>query len=371
LSVIGIEGEFWMAGSVAGGGISHQVLTPEVRARIMRVYVDRLTEMGSPIVGNPVWLAQARRQAEGVLDDLACAETRVEAEPGQGDVDGDDRLSEEIGSARAMAGVHPGESLGAASVFFAVVVEQVALLEPAEVAALSVALHSSIMRRIGEAALSYASFLLKKVHNSHLEERRRMARELHDRAAHELGVGLQSLELHGIYADDQPERSAAKLETAKNSLREALRTVRALSAELGSAVGTEGLFAALHKYLNACVPPDITVRCVCTGDDRMLSEILSEELYLVLREAVRNALVHGDPGWLELTLDLGGGSLRGVVRDDGCGFDVETAMGESHGIGLSSMRERMELLGGTLTVTSSRGVGATVEVSVQIPDRAR
>jgi signal transduction histidine kinase len=363
-----------MTHSAGGGGISHNVLTPEVRVRILRTYVDRLTELGSPIVSNPAWLAQAERQAQAALDDLVLSGmSAVAAEDGQASP-APDRLSAEIGRTRAMTGVHPTDSLNAASVFFAVVLEQVALLESVDagaIASLGAVLHDSIMRRLGEAGLSYTSFLLKKVHSSHLEERRRMARELHDRAAHAIGVGLQSLELHGIYADDQPERSAMKLEMAKNSLRDALRTVRALSAELGSAVGTDGLFAALDKYLKVCVPPDIAVRCVCTGDDRQLPDIFSEELYLVLREAVRNALVHADPDWLELTLDLHGGSLRGVVRDDGEGFDVEAVMGENHGIGLTSMRERMELLGGSLTVTSSRRGGTTVEATVQIPDRSR
>jgi signal transduction histidine kinase len=363
-----------MTHSADGDRISPGVLTPDIRARIIRAYIARLGEIGSPIVGSGAWLAQATRQAEAVLDDLVLADLTVVATESDEAHLTPDGLSAEIGNTRAMTGMHPAESLSAATVFFGIVLEQLTppgSTDARAVVALSEVLHASIMRRVGVAALSYASFLLNKVHSSHLAERHRMARELHDRAAHAIGVGLQSLELHGIYADDQPERSAAKLETAKKSLRDALRTVRELSAELGSAVGTEGLFVALEKYLNVCVPPDIAVRCACTGDDRLLPEMYGEELYLVLREAVRNALVHADPDWVELTLDLDGGSLRGVVRDDGDGFDVQSALGDSHGVGLTSMRERMELLGGSLNVTSSRGGGTTVEATVQIPNRSR
>lgn len=358
---------------VDDNGIDPNGLTAAVRERILDTYLDRLVALGSPIVDNPVWLEQARHQAEAVLDDLSPSGLS-EAGPGFDRNVAMDPLSAEIGGTRAMTGIHPAESLNAATVLYAIVLEELIPPESTDVRraiALSEVLHGSIMRRIGVATISYASFLLKKVHGSHLEERRRMARELHDRAAHMVGVGLQNLELHGIYLDDQPERSAVKLETAKTALREALWTVRALSAELGSAVGTDGLVAALGKYLKVSVPPGIDIRFSSTGDDRILPDTYSEELYLVLREAVRNALLHGDPNWVEINLDIDGISLRGLVRDDGDGFDVEAALKESRGVGLTSMRERMELLGGSLTISSTRGGGTAIEATVQIPDRLR
>ncbi|PPK63134.1 histidine kinase [Actinokineospora auranticolor] len=359
--------------SAEGGGETGNGLTSAVRARILDTYLDRLADLGNPIAGNPEWLGQAMHQAEAVLTDLARADL--------GGVRGYDRshlaldpLSAEIGGERAVAGIHPTESLHAATVLFSTVIDEIVpagTADPRAVIALSEALHAAIMRRVGVATISYAGFLLKKVHNSHLEERHRMARELHDRAAHAVGVGLQNLELHDIYINDQPERSAAKLEVAKGALREALKTVRALSAELGSAVGADGLVAALGRYLKVSVPPDIDVRFTCSGDDQTVPDTYREEVYLVLREAVRNALLHGDPGRLDVCVDVEARGLHGVVRDDGDGFDVARVRQEDRGVGLTSMRERVALLGGTLTITSAAGRGTTVDIRVQLPEVVR
>jgi signal transduction histidine kinase len=353
------------------GDAADNGLTAAVRARILNTYLGRLANLGNPIVGNPQWLGQATHQAEAVLHDLVSVDLG-DCAPAYDRPDLRlDGLSAEIGDTRAMTGVHPAESLHAATILFSTVIDE--LVSDTEtnvrrVVALCEALHAAIMRRVGVATISYASFLLNKVHNSHLEERHRMARDLHDRAAHAVGVGLQNLELHDIYREDQPERSAAKLEVAKTALREALTTVRALSAELGSAVGSDGLFAAMAKYLNASVPPDVDVRFMHTGDDRLVPDTFREEIYLVLREAVRNALVHGDPGRIDVRIEIGGHGLRGEVHDDGDGFDVGRVQREHRGIGLTSMRERIALLGGELAVTSVAERGTTVTAHVLLPE---
>lgn len=357
-----------------GASTTGNGLTAVVRARILDTYLDRLADLGNPIVGNPEWLGQAMHQAEAVLVELESADLSNWVHGFDRSDIVRDSLSAEIGRTRAMTGVHPTESMHAASVLYGVVIDELVpdgYTDTRRVIALSETLHAAIMLKVGIATVTYADFLLKKVHNSHLEERHRMARELHDRAANAVGVGLQNLELHDIYVNDQPERSAAKLETAKSALREALRTVRALSAELGSAVGDEGLVAAMRKYLKASVPPDIDVHFASSGDDQQVPDTYREEVYLVLREAVRNALVHGDPSRIEVRLDVEDHSLHGVVRDDGDGFDVVTAVRERSGVGLTSMRERMALLGGSLTINSASGQGTTVDVCTQLPDRPR
>ncbi|QKG19900.1 sensor histidine kinase [Actinomadura verrucosospora] len=279
----------------------------------------------------------------------------------------DDGLSAEIGGTRAMTGVNPVESLEVASVLFAVVMEHLGPHDPQgrTAVALSEVLHTAIMRRVGVASVAYASFLLRKVHGAHLSERRRMARRLHDLVAHEVGVGLQNLELFEMYRDD-PAQAATKLETARESLHAALRTARSLSAEMGTTVGADGLVAALTKYLSATRPQELDVRFASVGDDRVLPETHSEELYLVLREAVRNALLHGRPATIEVRLDFSRTELQAVVRDDGLGFDVDEVLAGPDAVGLTSMRERMELLGGTLALTSAKGQGTTVDARLEL-----
>jgi signal transduction histidine kinase len=90
---------------------------------------------------------------------------------------------------------------------------------------------------------------------------------------------------------------------------------------------------------------------------------VSDELYMVLREAVRNALLHAGARSLRVRLASDGLELRAEVVDDGIGFDPKTGAG----VGVASMGERVQLLGGRLTVTSAPGLGTGVQARLPLP----
>ena len=111
------------------------------------------------------------------------------------------------GSSRARAGIHPTESLRAAAYIYeasfdALSEEFAAAGVPQPVVRAGLLLNRAIMDRLCVASKAYVDYLLQKVHNSHVEERRRIGRELHDRAAAAVVVGLQNLDLHEVYLDD-------------------------------------------------------------------------------------------------------------------------------------------------------------------------
>jgi signal transduction histidine kinase len=88
------------------------------------------------------------------------------------------------------------------------------------------------------------------------------------------------------------------------------------------------------------------------------------EAFLIIREAIRNALTHGDPGTLLIDIILAPHELHAWVEDDGCGFLLGAV---SAGIGLSSMRERAALLNGRLAVASTLGQGTQLELLIPLP----
>jgi signal transduction histidine kinase len=221
------------------------------------------------------------------------------------------------------------------------------------------------MTRMVAGSVAYLDFLLGKVHRAHQEERRRMARELHDRLAHAIGVALHHMELYRAYADRTPEAAADELEQASRVTREALKITAQLSGELRESADG-GLCAALAAYVTTNAPPGIRVTWACTGDDTVVPAEISEELYVVLREAVRNALVHSGTPELRVRLDFSTAGVRAAVCDTGHGFDVERVLRERTCSGLTSMRERIELVGGVLTLTSLCGAGTTVDVRVSL-----
>jgi signal transduction histidine kinase len=325
----------------------------------------RLEVERSPLVKNPEAAAQVLHQAEAVMDDIEAA-AKGDPVPAPRT----DRLSDEIGATRALRGVHPVVSLRAATAMFEILHPillerlRVRVAGNAELLTATNALHESIMLRLGQGAVSYANFLRRKVTTSHREERYRIARELHDHAAHGVGVALQDLELHDVYADQDPLRARVHIDNARTALHEALDTVRQLAQDLReSPTRSGGLEKVLSDYIASRVPLDIRTTISVTGAEHIPDEVC-EELYVVLREAIRNVVLHARPRTLEVIVVAAGGEIHATVRDDGQGFDSDAALAARDGVGLSSMRERVELLDGTLTIEPVITVGTTVSIVI-------
>jgi signal transduction histidine kinase len=194
------------------------------------------------------------------------------------------------------------------------------------------------------------------------DERRRIARELHDRVCHELGLALQHLDLHQHLIGREPERAEAKLTAAVAALTGSLRVIQQLAAELRNPVGAGGIEQALRDYLAANVPATIDARLKVTGDAVALPAALSEQLYLIVREAVRNAVRHADPTELRLSVRVTRTAVVATVVDNGRGW----APALHHGGGLSSMAERAELLRGTLELVSESRRGTAVRLRLPL-----
>ena len=102
-----------------------------------------------------------------------------------------------------------------------------------------------------------------------------------------------------------------------------------------------------------------------------IPEPIALQVYLLMREALRNAVRHSGCERITVRLEVGDGEVYGRVEDDGSGFDPE-AVGKaspSWGVGLRSMTERAEMLGGELRVSSRPGAGTRVEVRVPLDGR--
>jgi signal transduction histidine kinase len=110
------------------------------------------------------------------------------------------------------------------------------------------------------------------------------------------------------------------------------------------------------------------VRLRVSGDETWASSTVLEEAFLIVREAIRNALRHGDPQLVLIGVALAPHELHAWVEDNGCGFTT-SAHPVFTGTGLASMRERAALLDGRLTIASAPGQGTQVELLVPLPGR--
>jgi signal transduction histidine kinase len=199
-----------------------------------------------------------------------------------------------------------------------------------------------------------------------LEERNRLALELHDAVSQKLFSLVLTAESAETLLERDGEGAKAQVERLKTLSREALEELRSLIMELRPpALDRDGLCGALRKHvevLGRLHAVEIELRiddAVSAGDDERDREVLR-----IAQEALHNALRHAGAGHVEISLSSDGGRLALEVRDDGVGFQPDDPELRSRRLGLTSMEERAGRLGGRLMIHSAPGEGTDVKLDV-------
>jgi len=204
--------------------------------------------------------------------------------------------------------------------------------------------------------------LVKARYEERLEERERIARDLHDTLL-QGGQGLL-LRLHAISAmPTLPGEAQARLESAMQAAEDNLREGRERVSSLRGDAGNGGdLAAALTAVYNEDAnPAGMRLRLTVKGEAPDLRHPAAEEIFLIGREAIRNALAHSDATDIEVELNFGR-RFRLHVRDNGRGM-ADDAAREGHW-GLQGMHERAARIGATLRILSRPARGTDVALSV-------
>ena len=202
-------------------------------------------------------------------------------------------------------------------------------------------------------------------------ERGRWARELHDETLQALG-SLRLL-LSGSRRSGDPRVMAAAVDQAIDQLELDITTLRALITELRPAtldqLGLEpALLALVDRTRRAGMEVDAEVVLGYDSGDASarLAADLETGVYRIVQEALTNAGKHGEAARATVSVTEQDGQVSVTVRDDGRGFDTTAS---TSGFGLAGMRERVELLGGELALTSRAGQGTTVSATLPIARR--
>ena len=202
-----------------------------------------------------------------------------------------------------------------------------------------------------------------------VEERNRIARELHDAVTQKLFSLRLTAEAAAALVTTDPARAAAELVTVKRLAADASEELRAVVAGLLPIdLAGDGLDVALRKQielLNRVHEP--TIRFRAEGTPRLRAD-REEAAYRIAQEALHNALRHATPSRIEVTLRCTGSVVQLSIVDDGAGFDLSTPAGAGHRLGLASMRERARAAGGKLDVASGMATGTTVRVTLPAGD---
>jgi signal transduction histidine kinase len=194
-----------------------------------------------------------------------------------------------------------------------------------------------------------------------LEERTRMARDIHDTLAQGFaGVIIQLDTAVDALRDEEPEAAAKHIhrarELARESLAEARRSVHALRPQaLEETDFTDALKAIItNTTAGTSLQSDFQLR----GEPRKLQSSVEENLLHIGQEALTNALKHACATTFQARLSFDSDAVRLELRDNGKGFISGNANGD--GIGLIGMKERAEQIGATLAITSQPGAGTTI-----------
>ena len=346
---------------------------------------DRITELVLEGVTRELDKGRSRLVSEGILDSLFAANTTSiisemldSVSQFQNDPDkyiakqyGTEPVLDYTGRTRAAQRHHPAEGLMAAEVIFRValplIVEhegQKPSLGSSGIAAVQ-ALHHAIWRRFPPGAIAYVETILEKLSAANQVSRKQISRELHDRVAHGIVSALQRIELSRSDSDIVEPQSQAILRDAEAILHSVLDDVQEIAGSLRQLVGSSELEQALKKYAEDLHPPLPIVKIRSEGARTRLSAGVKEEAFSIVLEAIRNARRHAQNATLvDVTLIWTTSALRINVVNDGQGFDEDQI--RSGGIGMLSMRERAEVIGASLAITSEP-YWTKVALSIPLP----
>ena len=211
-----------------------------------------------------------------------------------------------------------------------------------------------------------------------IEERNRLAREIHDTLAQGLAAITLQLETADALATTRPERAQEAtrraLELARSNLKEARRSVMDLrAAPLQNHTLPEALATLAQR---SCEDATLTIQFSYSPDQAFpqLSTRLEVGIYRIAQEALANACKHAQAQQIEVTLIGDDEYIDLVVQDDGRGFDPDSVTqigGEGQHFGLTGMSERVKLLGGTISIQSELGAGTRIAAHVPYREKGQ
>jgi len=201
-----------------------------------------------------------------------------------------------------------------------------------------------------------------------IEERNRLAREIHDTLVQEFAGILLHLEAAG---SDEPENTsecrARVKELAKRGLEDARRMLLGLRPKPLEGANLSKALAQLAERFSR----DCGIRCTfrVSGRAHYLPEEIENELYRVAQEALCNVRKHSRAGSVAILLSYQAGGLTLAVKDNGHGFAIKPPQAGANGFGLTAMCDRATRLGGKMDINSRQGIGTELRMSLPVPGK--
>ncbi|TFJ93536.1 sensor histidine kinase [Lentibacillus salicampi] len=218
------------------------------------------------------------------------------------------------------------------------------------------------LKRMADEKADYA----KSAHKAAaMEERQRLARDLHDAVSQQLFALTMMSEAAVRQIDQQPEEARTQIREVANTALKTQTEMRALLLHLRPVhLSGEPLSSGIRKLIGELEQKTQLTFTVHMADDLKLSETIEEHLFRITQEALSNILRHAEASHVKLDMVTRPNELFLHIRDDGRGFDAQERTDRKTSYGLKTMKERTEELGGTFTVRSVRGEGTYIDIRI-------
>jgi signal transduction histidine kinase len=229
------------------------------------------------------------------------------------------------------------------------------------------------------AALVFLAFRLRLIRAERefravLAERNRIAREVHDTLAQGyVGVSVQLEVLSELLRNNKTDSAVSHLDTTRQHVREGLDEARqSIWALRSQDTGENTLPVLLRRATEHASGHGMEAAFSLYGAYRPMPPGTEREILRIAQEAIHNVKKHAGAKHLSVQLEYGPAEVALIIKDDGRGFESRNGAGSPPGhYGLTGMRERADLIGGTLDITSELGTGTTVRLHFTTPKEAR
>ncbi len=196
-----------------------------------------------------------------------------------------------------------------------------------------------------------------------------LVREMHDGPASSLSNFILQAEICQRFFDVNPDRAKTELNALKSAAASTFSDVKDFIFDLRPMMLDDlGVVPTLRRYVESFQEKNgVTVPITVTGVERRLESHVEVTIFRGVQELLSNALSHAQATQIQVLLDLNQDQILAVVEDNGSGFNVEDALNNNNRtIGLTSLRERIEMLGGELNIQSSLGQGSRIEFTIPV-----
>ncbi|NLJ71731.1 MAG: hypothetical protein GX333_01810 [Syntrophomonadaceae bacterium] len=201
-------------------------------------------------------------------------------------------------------------------------------------------------------------------------ERRKIARELHDGPAQSLASMLIRLDLVKFLWEDGQDKVLAELDNIKSMGQESIADIRRLMFDLKpTIVNDEGFDYTLKEYFDDYEAKyNFNINCAFLSTKKRYDLSLEIALYRLVQEAITNVRKHAGVNEALVKMEEKSGILTIIIRDEGCGFDLDKIQDGRESYGILGMKERVEIFGGKIDIISAVGKGTQVIVRVPIKE---